>query len=139
MDIFTELMAQYIPGILDEWKRDKCISREIHERIVELIKSKTSDEMASILDRGSIPYGRVYTLPELVNDPQAIAREMFVDIEHSLGFRYNTVSSPMKMSVTPTSLERPPPLLGQDSKEILIDLLGYTEEKIERLREESVI
>jgi CoA:oxalate CoA-transferase len=139
MDIFTELLAQYIPGILDEWKRDGCISRETHERIVEYIKSKTSDEMESILDRGSIPYGRVYTLPELVNDPQVIAREMFVNIEHSLGLSYKTVSSPMKMSLTPTIVERPPPLLGQHSKEILIDLLGYTEEEHERLREDGVI
>jgi len=139
MDIFVKLLGKDIPELLDEWNRNKYISKEVHGLIVEWIEKRTTDEVAAILEEGSIPYGRVFTLPELVNDPQAIVRGMFVEVEHPKGFSYTTVSSPIKMSETTTVLEIPPPALGQHTEEILSDLLGYSEEEIVRLREEKVV
>jgi crotonobetainyl-CoA:carnitine CoA-transferase CaiB-like acyl-CoA transferase len=48
------------------------------------------------------------------------------------------VGSPMKLSATPVSVRRAPPLLGQHTQEIL-EQAGLSAERIERLRRAGVI
>lgn len=139
MDDFIKLLGEDIPTLSDEWKRNKYISKEVHALIVEWIERRTTEEVEAILQKGSIPYGKVFTLSELVNDPHAITRGMFVEIEHPKGFSYTTVSSPIKMTETTTAIEMLPPMLGQHTNEILSDLLGYSEEELVRLKKEKVI
>ena len=51
----------------------------------------------------------------------------------------NLVASPMKLSATPVRNEIAPPLLGQHTQEVLGALLGFSNEKIQQLRDASVI
>jgi crotonobetainyl-CoA:carnitine CoA-transferase CaiB-like acyl-CoA transferase len=52
---------------------------------------------------------------------------------------YRTIAPPLKFSETPCRVERPPPLLGQHTEDILTSLLGYSKEDVARLVEEKVI
>ena len=106
---------------------------------MEWIKNKTTEELEALLERAKIPFGRVLSLPELEADPQAKAREIFVKVEHPLGFSYKMVSSPIKMSETPPTIERALPTLGQDADDILSKHLGYGTEEIAELKQEGVI
>jgi crotonobetainyl-CoA:carnitine CoA-transferase CaiB-like acyl-CoA transferase len=45
----------------------------------------------------------------------------------------------MKLSQTPVQYQIPPPLLGEHTEELLREVLGYDQVRIDRLKEEKVI
>ena len=47
--------------------------------------------------------------------------------------------SPIRLSRTPVTYRRPPPLLGEHTEEVLINELGLDENEIAELRSEAVI
>ena len=66
------------------------------------------------------------------------ARQMIVDVSHPTAGQVRVVNSPLRLSATPTSVRRPPPLLGEHTDEALAEL-SYTVDDIVRLRAEGVI
>jgi len=46
---------------------------------------------------------------------------------------------PYKLSDTPAEVRLPPPMLGQHTQEVLVDLLGYSAEGVSSLRERQVV
>ena len=78
-----------------------------------------------------------YSYP--ANDPQALRSGYIQQLEHpSLG-AVKTIGFPVFMSETPPRLRRTAPCLGQHTAEVLHDLLGYAEERIEELAAEGVV
>ena len=65
-------------------------------------------------------------------DPHVRARGMVVPIDHPTLGRLRTLGSPLKMSETPPIVGRRAPLLGEHTREVLLEA-GYTEEDITRL------
>jgi benzylsuccinate CoA-transferase BbsF subunit len=64
------------------------------------------------------------------HDPQLRAREMYLPIEHpALGVR-KVQNAPFRMSETSAVNSRPAPLIGQHTREIVEDLLGYSHEEL---------
>ena len=49
------------------------------------------------------------------------------------------VANPIHMSKTPVEYKSPPPHLGEDTKEVLMRVLGVSPEEIDRLAEENVL
>ena len=60
--------------------------------------------------------------PHAHADPQVQARDMIVRLPHPLTDALELVASPMKLSATPVQVQRPPPLLGQHTDEVLATL-----------------
>jgi CoA:oxalate CoA-transferase len=56
------------------------------------------------------------------SDPQILAREMVVEVDHPKAGRGKTLGVTIKLSDTPGSIRRPAPLLGEHSEEILAEL-----------------
>ena len=46
---------------------------------------------------------------------------------------------PIRMSVTPTSIDRSFPAVGEHNEEIFCGLLGYSKEELANLEEEGII
>jgi benzylsuccinate CoA-transferase BbsF subunit len=64
------------------------------------------------------------------NDPQLRHREMYLPLEHpELGVR-KVQNAPFKMSEAPATNRSPSPLIGQHTREIVEDLLGYSREEL---------
>ncbi len=106
--------------------------------IAEAIKTKTTYEWQEILDRVGVPNGPINTVDKVLQDPQVIAREMIVEIEHPVAGKLKMPGVPVKLSETPGSIRRPAPLLGQHTEEILKEILGFTNEKIDELMKENI-
>lgn len=113
------------------------------EELIALLKSifslRSVDEWLSMLEAAGIPCGPINTLDKVFAGPQVAAREMLVTMEHPTIGDLPLVGSPLSFSGTPVEYKLPPPLLGQHTREILREILGYSEEEIESLKANGVI
>lgn len=100
---------------------------------------KTRNEWLAELEAAGVPCGPINTVADVLADPQIKAREMIVDLEHPVAGSMKVPGVPIKMSVTPGAVEKPAPLLGQHTAEILREMLGMSDEEIARLQEKKVI
>jgi formyl-CoA transferase len=64
---------------------------------------------------------------------------MLAEIPHPTAETLKMVASPMKLADTPCRITRHPPLLGEHTSEVLKEKLGYSDEKIETLRNENIV
>ncbi len=71
--------------------------------------------------------------------PHVKEREMLVEMPHPTIGALPLVGSPLKMGSTPVSYRLPPPLMGEHTKEILQEVLGFSAEKVTSLTESGCI
>ena len=99
---------------------------------------RTTDEWMKVLDEAGVPAGPVRLISELADDPQVIANDLVVEMEHPLAKSVTMVGPIVRMSETPLQARSAPPTLGQDTDQILAEL-GYSEDEISSLREKAVV
>ncbi|HDL89755.1 MAG TPA: CoA transferase [Thermodesulforhabdus norvegica] len=112
--------------------------KELIPIIAEKMLERTADEWLSELEKNKIPCGPINTLDRVFSDPQVLARQMVVEVPHPTASSVKLVASPMKLSETPCTVERHPPLLGEHTDEVLKEI-GYSDDDIRQLREKGVI
>lgn len=118
---------------------DRVRNRELLvPEITALIKTRPRNSWLAALEAAKVPCGAINNLAEAFADPQAQAREMTVAMAHPLSEQLRLVASPMRLSATPVSYRRPPPLLGQHSQDILAEA-GLDEARIAALRSAGVL
>jgi crotonobetainyl-CoA:carnitine CoA-transferase CaiB-like acyl-CoA transferase len=100
-------------------------------------KQKTRQEWLRLLAK--LPAGPVYSMQELFSDPQLLLREMFVKITHPELGEISQIGIPMKFSDTTPTIREMPPLIGQQTEEVLQSLLHYDSKRIADLRERRII
>ncbi len=101
-------------------------------------KQRNTDDWVNLLNQAGIPAGPILNIPQMHKDPQALAREMIVDVEHPRAGTVRTLGAPVKFHGTPGSINCAAPLLGQHSREVLAEA-GFAAESIERFIEQGVI
>ncbi len=106
--------------------------------IAESIKRKTTREWQEILNQAGIPNGPINTIDKVINDPQIVAREMILEMEHPVAGKVKVPGIPIKMSESQGSLRMPSPLLGQHTEEIMMELLGLSKKEIDQLKKENI-
>ena len=84
-------------------------------------------------EQAGVPCGPILDYEDALTTPQAIAREMTVDVEHPTLGPLRTLGTPIKMSETPLNPRRRGPLLGEHTDAVLRDA-GYSDDEIEQLR-----
>jgi len=112
---------------------------ELDEAIEAWTRQHTLDEVSAVLEAAEVPYGPVYSIREIANDPQYRAREMILMVPHP---RFGQVAMPgivPRLSETPGSIRWPGPALGQDTDTVLRELAGLDQETLAQLREAGVI
>ncbi|MGB3367297.1 MAG: CoA transferase [Acidaminobacteraceae bacterium] len=107
--------------------------------IAKAIKNKTIDEWREVLDASGVPNGPINTIDKVLEDEQVKARDMIVEVVHPIAGSLKMPGIPIKMSATPGAILSPAPMLGEHSSEILKELVGLSDEQIEKLRDLKVI
>jgi CoA:oxalate CoA-transferase len=120
---------------LDGWSRARNYAVLKPSFDTALIK-KSSQEWLDIFSLMGIACGPVNTIDRVVDDPQVRHREMFVDIEYPRLGKIKAVNSPIKMSRTAPRVGCPAPELGENSEEILREILDMDEKMIQDLQSE---
>ncbi|HSF82562.1 MAG TPA: CoA transferase [Anaerolineales bacterium] len=141
-----ELLCEVIdqPELKDDPRfvtnQDRVANRAALAKILsEAFAKREAKEWLTKLQEADIPSGPINTIQEVFSHPQASEREFRVKIEHPTAGPIDLPGFPYKMSGTPANLHRPPPMLGEHTEEVLMELLGYSAEKIASLKERKVI
>ena len=106
--------------------------------LAALMKGRTRSDWLASLEAAKVPCGPINDLAEVFADPQVLEREMTVQMPHPLAGSVRLVASPMKFSATPVQYRHPPPLLGEHTDEVLLEL-GLSEAEIAALRSAQAI
>lgn len=112
------------------------------EELVQILdakfKTKTRDEWEPILEQADIPYERIQTCEDILEDPQVWANEYAIRMKYRNGHEGVLTTTPVHFESMPKQDYRLSPRVGQDNDEIL-GAIGVTEEKLAALREKKVI
>jgi len=109
--------------------------------VAEIEKATTGEPRAhwlGRLDAAGVPSGPINSYPEALADPHTLALGMVVDLVHPGAGAVKALGVPVKLSDTPGAVDRPAPLLGQHTAEILTEL-GYSDAEQQELRAARVI
>ena len=100
------------------------------EAMNAVLVTRTRSEWIELLDAAGVPAGAVHDMGEALSHPQTLARHMVVEVEHPSNGRYKALGCPIHFSETPAAIERPAPLLGEHTREILRQA-GYADGDID--------
>ena len=112
---------------------------EVEGILSDWLLERTVDEAVSELRKFKVPCSNVPTFDQVANDPQILHREMIVEVEQPLSGKVKLGGSVFKMSKTPGDRKQRIPLVGEHNEDIYSELLGYSEEELEKLKDEGTI
>jgi crotonobetainyl-CoA:carnitine CoA-transferase CaiB-like acyl-CoA transferase len=111
--------------------------RKNHAAIVEVMRPefarRSRAEWMTILEQADVPFAPIYTLDEVVEDPQAKHLGVVQTATHPERGEVKSLCYPVSLSDTPLGPPRAPATLGEHTDRILAEA-GYTASEIERLR-----
>ncbi|MFU2017436.1 CaiB/BaiF CoA transferase family protein [Peribacillus butanolivorans] len=138
---FTYVLERPDLAEQEQFKRNenRLLNKEELIPIVEdLLKRKTKKEWKMLLDDAGIPNGPINTIAEMLEDPQIKARNMLVNMEHPTVENLRVTGSPLKLSKTPVTMRKHPPLYGEHTDSILAGM-GYKPDEIIKLKQNKII
>jgi crotonobetainyl-CoA:carnitine CoA-transferase CaiB-like acyl-CoA transferase len=93
------------------------------ELLIKLLNQHFATDYAAhwvkLMSDAGVPAGDVRTIPQALNDPQVLARDMVVTVKHPTIGDLKLLGIPFKFSNTPATIRRPPPLLGEHTDDVL--------------------
>ncbi len=107
--------------------------------LAEMVATRRRDEWIAMLEEVGVPCGPINDVGEVFANEQVRAREMAIELPHPSAGKVTLVRSPMKMSATPATSAKAPPLLGEHTDEVLRDVLGKSGDEIAALRGKGVV
>ena len=113
-------------------------TQEIDQAIQAWCDTQTIETALEILQAADVPVGKIYSVRDMMSDPQFLARNMFEQHTFADGTALTLPAVTPKLSETPGATKWIGPALGQHNAEILRSL-GYDDAQIAQLRQDNVI
>ncbi|HMA82440.1 MAG TPA: CoA transferase [Candidatus Binatia bacterium] len=100
---------------------------------------RDNDTWFKLLTEAEVPCAPVQTIDQVFRAPQVLHRDMLMEVDHPTAGRVRMAGIPVKFSLTPATLRRPPPLLGEHSENVLKNWLGMSADAIDELKKEKIL
>jgi crotonobetainyl-CoA:carnitine CoA-transferase CaiB-like acyl-CoA transferase len=113
--------------------------KEIMAIFAELFLKNTVKHWLDKLEDPGIPCGPLNDFAHIFEDPHVQGRGMRVKVKHSYEPELSLIRNALTFSETPITEYRAPPLLGENTLDVLGSRLGYDAAKIEDLKKQGVI
>lgn len=113
------------------------------KQLIPLIRQatvfKTTEQWVAELEVAGVPCGPINDLSQVFADPQVVARELAIHMQHPLADTVPTVASPLRLSASPVEYRHAPPLLGEHTREVLQQLLNMDALTYDQLHAAGVV
>jgi crotonobetainyl-CoA:carnitine CoA-transferase CaiB-like acyl-CoA transferase len=154
LSVATDEQWQRLVEVLDRppWATDPALSsrdgrRRHHDRIDagldEWASGRERDEAVALLIGSGVPAAPLVDSRLTSAHPQLLARGFYEEVDHPVVGSHPLSTVPFRFATRDQSderwIRRRAPLLGEDSEEILRELLGVSDEDLEDLRKQAVI
>jgi formyl-CoA transferase len=106
---------------------------DLAQRIESITIQQPRGHWLAFFEQNDIPCGPINDYAQVFADPQVIARDMIVEVEHPTLGHLRTLGSPIKMTATPPDVSRRAPLLGEHTDDVLMES-GFADAEIAALR-----
>lgn len=113
-------------------------TEEIDSAIQAWCDTQDINDALTVLKAADVPVGKIYSVRDMMTDPQFLARRMFEQHAFADGTPVKLPAITPKLSETPGETKWLGPALGEHNSEVLRSL-GYDEEQIAQLKREQVI
>ncbi|MDX1467720.1 MAG: CoA transferase [Acidimicrobiia bacterium] len=142
-DRHFEILADALerPDLVKDFptNEDRMRGREnLVRRLSRLFKQEPLNHWIELFESAGLPVGRVLTIPEAFEDPQARHHGMLVEFEHPTAGFVRTTGSPIRLDGDQARAESLPPVLGQHTREILAEA-GVDRETIDKMIGEGTV
>jgi crotonobetainyl-CoA:carnitine CoA-transferase CaiB-like acyl-CoA transferase len=107
-------------------------------KIAARVHGMTKRDVVRKLREANVPVGPIYDLAEVFNEPVVRHLGLIAEVDHPVAGRVRAPGIPVRMSETPASVRRAPPLLGEHTDEVLREL-GYEAGDIKKLRADGAV
>ena len=111
---------------------------EVNKMVEDWTMQHTKYEVMNILAEKGVVTGAVLTAKDLFSDPHIRERGMIATMEHPQRGEWRMIGNPINLSDSPTEYVAAP-LLGQHTKQVLGEVLGFSEEQVDALEKEGVV
>ena len=112
---------------------------ELDEMIAAWTKDFDSDTLLSLMETHGVPAGKIFKVPDMLDDPQYKARDSVRQVPHPEIDDLWMQNVAPRLSATPGEIAWPGPALGAHNADVYGELLGKSADDIARLKEAGVI
>ncbi|HVB65378.1 MAG TPA: CoA transferase, partial [Nitrolancea sp.] len=117
----------------------RCANRDaLDELLIPILASDDSDAWATKMDAAGVPCSPVNTIDTVLSLPQIAHRDMVVDVPRPEIPDLRLPGIAIKLEETPGSVRLPPPALGEQTEQILMQI-GYSAEEIALFRSSGIV
>jgi crotonobetainyl-CoA:carnitine CoA-transferase CaiB-like acyl-CoA transferase len=111
---------------------------ELVQALAPILVERETGDWIEAFDAAGVPCGPINDLGQVFDDPQVRHRGLRVEVPHPRCGSVPVVASPIRLSDTPVR-HGAPPLLGEHTREVLVELLGMDDADVDALRGRGVI
>jgi crotonobetainyl-CoA:carnitine CoA-transferase CaiB-like acyl-CoA transferase len=145
-DIIWQRLARTVgrPDLVDDPRSADGTSRAANAGFLQPIiedwmADKSRAEVVDRLNEAGVPTGPVYSAKDVFADQHFRQRKMLVEIDDPEVGTYTFARTAPHLSAAPEIPADPAPNLGQHTRSILQELLGYSPDEVNRLVEAGVV
>ena len=112
---------------------------ELDGLISKWTSTMSAEALGELLNDHNVPNGKIYTAPDMLNDPHFAAREAIVKLAHPILGEFPMQNVVPKLSATPGKVRWVGPELGEHTDEVLGRLTDRSAAALAELRDAGVI
>lgn len=127
------------PDLIDDFPTNEARLAKgglLAHKLAQVFKTEGVEYWIELFEGAGLPVGRILTIAEAFDDPQARHHQMLVEFEHPTAGHVRTTGSPLRLDGEQARAESLPPQLGQHTRRLLHEM-GVDDDTIETMIREG--